>query len=316
MILRTILCFTLGSLPIALQSSTKVSIQLDWIYNAQFSGLYQSIEQGYFAERGLEVTLLEAPKSIGVVESVVDAEDIRFGSSESSVLLAARQSGQPVVALSPMFQYSPMGWMYLPESGIQSVSDFQGKRIGIHADGEKILGIALAQHGITLDDISFVEVGYDPQVLIDGKVDLMQAYYIDEFVALQQTIGNRGKILLAGKNGYLAYSQVLFTSEKVLHSHQDTVIAVVEACRQGWAYALAHQEETIDLILEKWNPELDRDYQLQSLAKMEALIRPGGGAIMPWASSEKWQEMQNMLLEFDLLPEAVDLETFIFTPKE
>ncbi|QXD23477.1 ABC transporter substrate-binding protein [Opitutia bacterium ISCC 51] len=291
-----------------------VTIQLDWIYNAQFAGLYQAIEQGYLKEFDLEVTLLEAPKSVGVVESLTDSDDLRFGVSESSVLLGKRREGHPIVALAPMFQTSPMGWMHLPKSNIQSVKDFKGKRIGIHADGLKILGIALAKHDLSLDDIHFVEVGYDPAVLIKGQIELMQAYYIDEFVELQRRTDNAGHIELAGQNGYLAYSQVLFTTEAMIESQAEIVVAVTEACRKGWAYALDHKEATIDLILSKWNPEINRDYQLASLEKIEQLVRPENSKIMPWPSIEKWQAMQELLLEYDLLPSPVDLSEFVYQP--
>ena len=295
-------------------AATQVKIQLDWIYNAQFSGLYQAIEQGYFAEHDLEVELIKAPKSIGVIEAVVDDDAIIFGTSESSVLLVERLKGQPVVALAPMFQTTPMGWMSLPATGIESVKDFKGKRVGIHGDGEKILEVALAQAGLNLKDITFVDVGYDPSILVNGEIDLMQAYVIDEFVELQRLTNGTGKILLAGENGYLAYSQVLFTSESVVANHREVVFQIMEACRKGWAYALDHQQETVALILEKWTPELNRDYQLGSLAKIEGLVRPAGGDIMPWVSADKWKAMQDLLLEFDLLTAAVSMDDLIFKP--
>ena len=293
---------------------TQVKIQLDWIYNAQFSGLYQAIEQGYFAEHDIEVELIKAPKSIGVIDAVVEDDAIIFGTSESSVLLVERLKGQPVVALAPMFQTTPMGWMSLSESDIDSVEDFKGKRIGIHGDGEKILEVALARAGLSLDDITFVEVGYNPSILIAGEIDLMQAYVIDEYIELQRLTKGTGKILLAGENGYLAYSQVLFTSESVIANHREIVFQIMEACRKGWAYALDNQEETVDLILKKWTPDLNREYQLGSLAKIEGLVRPSGGEIMPWVSTKKWQAMQDLLLQFDLLSHAVPLDELIFQP--
>lgn len=307
-------------LPIALctitqsYAATQVKIQLDWIYNAQFSGLYQAIEQGYFAEQDIDVELIKAPKSIGVIEAVVDASDVIFGTSESSVLLVERLKGQPVVALAPMFQTTPMGWMSLPATGIESMKDFKGKRVGIHGDGEKILEVALAQAGLSLKDITFVDVGYDPSILVNGEIDLMQAYVIDEFVELQRLTGGKGRILLAGENGYLAYSQVLFTTESVIENHRTVVFQIMDACRKGWAYALDHQKETVDLILHKWTPELNRDYQLGSLAKIEGLVRPTGGEIMPWVSADKWQAMQDLLLEFDLLTGAVSMDDLLFKP--
>jgi len=296
-------------------ANTSVTIQLDWIYNAQFAGLYQAIEQGYFDQEGLDVTLLQAPKSVGVVESVVDAKDLRFGVSESSVLLAQRLAGQPIQALAAMLQASPMGWMHLPKTGIDSIADFKGKRIGIHADGEKILGIALAKHGLSLSDVNFVEVGYDPQILVDGQIDIMQAYYIDEFVELQRITGDTGLIELAGDNGYLAYSQVLFTTEDTVNQQPELVHSIISAMRKGWMYALDNKNETIDLILLKWKTDLNRDYQRASLQNLEALVRPQGRDVMPWSNQARWEDMQELLLKYNLLSGEVNLQDFLYKPR-
>ncbi len=293
---------------------TPVHFQLDWIYNAQFAGLYQGIEQGYFAEAGLEVTLVETQKSIGVVEAVVAQPGIAFGSSEGNVLLGARQQGQPVVALAAMFQGSPMGWMSLAETGVTSVADFTGKRVGIHADGTKVLAVALAQENLNFNNVVMTEVGYDPQILLDGSVDLMQAYYLDEFVALQKLAPTPPNFLFAKDNGYESYSQVLFTTEATLKDHPEIAAAMLEACRRGWQYALDHPGETIDLILARWNPGLDRDYQLSSLQKIAELVRPDGTTIMPLMSIEAWARSQAVFLQYGILEGPVDLANFVYQP--
>ena len=106
---------------------------------------------------------------------------------------------------------------------------------------------------------------------------------------------------------------MLFTTEAVLEKHPELVVAVTEACRKGWAYALDHKEDTIDLILNSWKEDINRDYQIASLEKVESLVRPDGEAIMPWTDLSTWDEMQKLLLEFELLPSPVDLVEFLYT---
>ena len=303
-----------GSAPLHGESLKPVLLQFDWIFNAQFAGVYQAIERGYFAEEGFEVMVREAPASSGVIEAVTQSSLPSFGTSESNVLLSARSQGTPVVALPPMFQKSPMGWMALKSSGIDSIDDFADKRVGVHVDGEKVLALALARAGLDLDSVETAKVGYDPAILIAGKVDLMQAYVIDEFIALQKMTGGEATIHLAGDLGYLAYSQVLFTTENTAENYPDIVLGMVTALRRGWEYALNHPDATVELILEKWNPELDPEYQLASLKAMESLLRPPGKDLMPWPSAEAWDQRQQNFLEFGFLKQPVDLEKFVFQP--
>jgi len=301
---------------LAAREAVPVRVQLDWIYNAQFAGLYQALEQGYFAAEGLEVELKEAPKSAGVVESVVTSTGIAFGVSESNVLLLECQKGRPVVALAPMFHSSPMGWMVLKQSGIRSAADFRGRKVGIHHDGEKVLAVALARAGLTLKDVVITEVGYDPRILLEGTVDLMQGYSLDENVALQVRAPGQSDFIHAKDHGYIARSQVVFATEATVASNPALVERFLSACRRGWSYALENQESTVDLILRKWNPSLDRTYQIASLGQIARLVKPTpASTVMPLMSRQEWEECQSVFLKHDFLPQRVDLESFVYAPQ-
>lgn len=293
------------------EEPTPVVMQLDWIYNAQFAGLFQAIEQGYFADAGLAVELREAPKSVGVTEAILAEDGIVFGSSESNVLLVKRAEGAPVVALATMFQDSPLGWISLKETGVETVKDFAGKTIGIHADGEKVIDIALAKSGLTRDDFSMTKVGYDPVIIADKEVDLMQAYYLDEFVELQLMTDGQASIILARDNGYLAYSQVIFTDEATVEAHPEVVKAFLEATKKGWAYACANPEATVDLIIGKYNPDLDKPYQMGSLAKVCELVAPAGKEPLAPMDKAKWAASQDLFIKYGVIAEPADLDALL-----
>ena len=46
----------------------KVSVQLNWKHQFQFAGYYAAIEQGYYRDVGLDVTLLEATPGVDPVQ--------------------------------------------------------------------------------------------------------------------------------------------------------------------------------------------------------------------------------------------------------
>ncbi|HKJ90876.1 MAG TPA: ABC transporter substrate-binding protein, partial [Oceanipulchritudo sp.] len=273
----------MGFLPAA--DLTPVTMQLDWIYNAQFAGLYQASEQGYFEEAGLAVEILPVDPKQRTVESVLGGS-IAFGSAESNVLLKAHAEGAPVKVLATMFQDSPLGWMYIRGRDIETFADLAGKRIGIHPDGEKVLSLASARAGLKPGDFLLPHVGHDIGILIRGEVDAMQCYAIDEFVKLQLATKGRGGLFMAKDLGYKAYSQVIFTTAGTVATHPGVVRSFLRAVQRGWTYALDHKEKTVDLILRKYNPDLDRAYQLASLEKIEALVRPGGAIPLAPVSSE------------------------------
>ncbi|MGJ3242814.1 MAG: ABC transporter substrate-binding protein [Opitutales bacterium] len=288
-----------------------VLMQLDWIHNAQFAGIYQAVEQGFYADAGFAVEIRTAPKSRSVVESVADYDGLAIGSSESNVLLVARAEGQPVVALATMFQDSPMGWAYLEESGIEGVEDFAGKTIGIHADGEKVIDIALAANGLTRNNLTFEKVGWDPVIVAKGEVDLMQVYVIDEFVKLQLMTDGGAGIVMAKDNGYLAYSQVMFAMEDDVAAYPAAIAAFLKATQQGWEYAAAHQAETVDLIISEYNPELDPAYQRASLAEVINLVKPDGRTALAPMDPEKWAASMALFQEHGIIEDPVDLQKLL-----
>jgi len=298
---------------------TPVVVQLDWIFNAQFAGFYQAIEQGYFAEAALAVELRGGMTTPDIVAATLDEPQISFGSSESNVLLAEASSGAPLKILGTMFQSSPMGWMYLAESGIDEFTDLATKRVGIHADGWRVIKLLLQKNGADVSDFVTFECGYEPTVVLSGEGDAMQCYYIDEFVRFEQMVGDRAQVFLAKDYGYQAYSQVIFTHAETLEAQPEVVAAFLQALKRGWQYAFDHPRETVDLILSKYSPELDRDYQLRSLAKIQELMVPEPGSLFRPIDAEVLDAGQAHLLQFELIQQPVMIDELLvqdFLPQE
>jgi len=269
-----------ASVAFASNNPVPVVLQLDWVKNVQFAGIFQAVEQGFYKEAGMELEIRPVPKEGSSVDVVLyDPAPYIFGVAESTVLLQGGPGMSGIKAIATMFQDSPLGWMSLKSSGIQSISDFKGKRVGVHSDGVKALELALNQAGLSLDEVQTVEVGGDPAILVKGDVDLMQGYYVDEFVRLQLLSGSQGKIILARDHGYMAYSQVIITTGRMMEEHHDLVKSFLRASREGWKYALQHVEETADLIITKHSPELDRNYQIASLRRIADMVSP------PWPAA-------------------------------
>lgn len=303
-----------GILPAA--DLTPVTMQLDWIFNAQFAGVYQADEQGYFEEAGLAVEILPVDPEMKTVKRVL-AGAIAFGSAESNVLLKAHAGGAPVRVLATMFQDSPLGWMYLKGRDIETFADLAGKKIGIHPDGEKVLSLASARAGLELGDFLLPHVGHDIGVLVSGEIDAMQCYAIDEFVKLQLVTGGKGGLFMAKDLGYKAYSQVIFTTARTVETHPEVVRSFLRAVQRGWSYALDHKEETVDLILRKYNPDLDRAYQLASLVQIEELVRPGGAIPLAPVRRDVFAASMQLYREAGMLSSGTDLGNLLelrFTP--
>src|SRR5258705_7257728 len=82
-----------------------VSLQLKWKHQFQFAGYYQALEQGFYRDAGLDVTIREGGPGVDVAETVASGKS-DFGVCSASVL-REWSMGRRLVVLPPIFQRSP-----------------------------------------------------------------------------------------------------------------------------------------------------------------------------------------------------------------
>jgi ABC-type nitrate/sulfonate/bicarbonate transport system substrate-binding protein len=288
-------------------------MQLDWVPNVQFAGVYMAAARGYYAEAGLAVEIRPVVKGVAPLAVVLGEEGLVMGCAESSGLLVAHAGGAAIKAVATMFQDSPVCWMVRADSGIESPADFAGRTVGIHGGGEKMVRQALRFLGRPeLEaEITFEIVGYDPAIVAEGRVAAQQAYAIDEYVKLRLMLGDGARRLMARDYGYAAYSQVICTSARMVSEEPSVVRAFMAATQRGWAYALAEREATVDHIIKHHAPGLDREYRLASLEEIAGLVAPGGGAPLAPMRREQWERAQAMFLALGELARETDLDDLV-----
>src|SRR6266481_9703143 len=80
----------------------QVSLQLKWKHQFQFAGYYAALEQGYYRDAGLDVTIREGGPGIDVAETVASGK-ADFGVCSAGVLRDWTM-GRRLVVLAAIFQ--------------------------------------------------------------------------------------------------------------------------------------------------------------------------------------------------------------------
>src|SRR6185436_3227524 len=83
-----------------------IRLQLQWFPQAQFAGYFAAKDQGFYADEGLDVTILPGAVEI-VPATVVAGGQAEFGISWVPRMLAPRESGADPVVIGQVFQRSP-----------------------------------------------------------------------------------------------------------------------------------------------------------------------------------------------------------------
>jgi NitT/TauT family transport system substrate-binding protein len=121
--------------------------------------LYLAAQKGFFAENGLDVEIVELSSLADVQRVYVQGRVDGFGSTVIEAVQAAGLTQSPLdIVLIPDF--SNGGDEIIANAVINSMSDLKGKRVGAEVGslGMYVLHAALVKHGMTLDDVSVVNV--------------------------------------------------------------------------------------------------------------------------------------------------------------
>ena len=73
-------------------------LTLDWFPNANHAGIYEAVGRGYFADEGLNVSVVP-PADPSAILSLVASGQSDFGMFYQPDLMQARDAGVPVVAI-------------------------------------------------------------------------------------------------------------------------------------------------------------------------------------------------------------------------
>lgn len=153
-----------------------------------YDPVYVAKEKGFFAEEGLEVEIVDTVAGGATAVQMVSSGDVQGALLSTMALINAANAGMPVVGVADIqsaFDEAPLEEFYVrADSGIESIKDLKGKKIAINlvkSSFHYTWLMALANEGMSEDDVTFVNLPFDQQegALVRGDVDaigLMQPY--------------------------------------------------------------------------------------------------------------------------------------------
>ncbi|EAQ67330.1 sensory box protein [Marinomonas sp. MED121] len=287
----------------------EVTLQLKWKHTFQFAGYYAAKEKGFYKERGLEVNIIPATPGQDVIKPVLDGR-AHFGVSDNS-LLQERNSGKPIVMLSVIFQHSPLVFLTLEKDFTKGIHSIQDNSAMLELSNTEILAF-LKKANIDINQMTLVEHSFDPNDLINGKVDLISAYSTDEPFYLE-----KANLYYKSFSPRILdidfYGDNLYTSESQIEEHPKRVKAFREASIKGWEYAMNNKEEIIQLILLKYNNQTSYDFLRYQADNMDDLIQPLL-VEMGYFSLERWQHIVETYQDLNMLGQDFKLDPFLYDP--
>ena len=107
-----------------------VSLQLQWVTQAQFAGYYVALEKGWYREAGIDLTIKPGGPDIVPVDTVASGT-ADFGTTLLADLAVAIEKSKPVISIGQIQQKNGLVLVTRKSSKINHPKDFVGRQVGV-----------------------------------------------------------------------------------------------------------------------------------------------------------------------------------------
>lgn len=286
-----------------------VTVILDYVPNTNHTGMYVALENGYYAEEGLNVRIIEPTEGATATLIAVGKGDFGISYQEEVTMARAAKDPLPIRAIAAVIQHNTSGFASFAGKDITSPADFEGK---VYASwggpGEAAtLNAVMDSLGADFSKLNIVISDGSGFAALSSHVDIMWFYEAWDNIKCQLAGFPIHYMELRQFDKRLDYyTPVIITSEQLIENNPETARRFLAATAKGYEYAIAHPQESAE-ILQKYAP----DYDLEMLTISQNYLAPKYAEDAPrWGEmkDEVWNGYTDLLVQYGVLEEALPAE--------
>ena len=287
----------------------QVTLPCGYVPNVQFAPLYVGLEKGFFAEENIDLALDHSMETD--VVALVGAGRVPFGICSGEQVLLGREQGLPLVYITNWYQNYPVGIVALKESGIETMEDLKGKRVGIPMlSGASYIGLEamLGLSGMKDSDLKLESVGYaQSELLVTGRIDAAVVYTINEPVQLKH-LGYE-TVLFSAADMTKMVGNGMITNEAMIAENPDLVGRMVRTFVKSIRWTFENPEEAyeicklyVDGLADAEDPELQMQVLLATVDYFD-----DGPLGFGFSDPEAWENMVAVLTNMGMISGSTDV---------
>lgn len=274
---------------------TEISLQLQWLPQAQFAGYYVALDQGYFEEAGFDTVNVIPSGGDIVPQDALVAGDVDFAIAwVPKVLGTLEATGAELTNIAQVYQKSGTMQVSFKDTGVASVADFEGKRIGSWGFGnEWEIFAAMAADGLDSTTVSITTQDFSMNALLDGDVDAAQAMTYNEWAQILEVVNPATGELYTPEDfdvvyyedteGAMLQDAIWADTARLADdpAYADAAVRFLKAVIKGWVFARDNPEEAAEITYDAAiNAEaafpVGPVHQLWQMNEVNKLIWAGG----------------------------------------
>jgi NitT/TauT family transport system substrate-binding protein len=239
--LTCILWVALFVAPGGVRAAEQVTFVLNWVAGGDHAPVYWAKEQGWYADAGIDLVIEEGRGSAASVQKV-GAGAAPFGIADMATALQGRGQGADVVGVMAIYANSPYGLYWKKSSGIKTVEDLQGKKLGNPpSDAARQMWPAIADAiGLPTDSVEWINIKPDAKIqsLQAGVIDATTSFYNLHYV-FERVFGDDMGFVALRDIGFNPYGNSIIVNGDYMRAHPDVVENFVKSTQKAYATCLA-----------------------------------------------------------------------------
>jgi NitT/TauT family transport system substrate-binding protein len=285
---------------------TPVTLQLQWLTQAQFAGYYAAAAEGYYEDEGLDVEIIQGGGDI-VPQDALANGDVDYAISWVPKVLGSIENGANITDVAQIFERSATLQVSFKDQDITSAADLGGKTIGSWGYGnEWELYAGLNKAGVT-DDVTVVSQNFDMNALLSGDIDAAQAMTYNEYAQLLETVDpETGELYTAddfnvidwNEEGTSMLQDAIWADTERLEDadYAETTVKFIKASIKGWVFARDNAQDAADQVTAAGST-LGLSHQLWMTNEVNKLIWPSTSGGIGTIDTAAWDATVAMALE-------------------
>ena len=295
----------------AVAANTPITFQLNWVAGGANAGFAAAVAEGFYRDAGLDVTLVQGNGSGNTAQLVANGRsEIAYADAVAVSQLIAK--GAPMKVLSTVYQSNPNEVSALKKTGIKSIKDLAGKKVGVPSGSSQttMLPLLLKANNLKESDVNLINMPPTAMVpsLLQGQVDAILGS-VDSYQIQLEAQGAQTDNFMFADHGVPTVSTSIFASDSYIKNNPEVIKKFIAASLKGWYFALDNPEKAVK-DLKSVFPEMNEKLATAELASIKPLLCSGGAKYIGKAEDALWVKTQDLLSEVKLLPAGQDPKTY------
>ncbi|MCR9067851.1 MAG: ABC transporter substrate-binding protein [Rhodobacteraceae bacterium] len=259
----------LAATPLTAQET--MNFALDWRFEGPSAPYFLAIDNGHFAEAGLEVEITAGQGSLDAIPKVASgAFPMGFADINSLIRFLDQNPGAPVIAVMMVYDSPPFSIVGRVSQGVSGIDDLEGITLGAPPpDGAWAQFPILAEvNGIDVSTITVEPVGFPTRepMLAEGNVDAVTGFNFSSYLSLARLGVPEEDIttILFADHGVALYGNAIIANTEWLEANPDLATAALAAIAEGWSDAIADPAAGAAAVIDR-NPAGDVELETRRL---------------------------------------------------